>query len=99
MVIDETDRMLEKGHFQELQSILEKINGNEEAKNLRQNFVFSATLTLTHQLPKHIVNKVKRFRKNAEMTPEQKLKKIINSLGIQDPKVVDITKGIGNKFK
>ncbi|XP_044745525.1 ATP-dependent RNA helicase DDX24 [Coccinella septempunctata] len=95
LVIDETDRMLERGHFQELQSILEKINGNEEAKKQRQNFVFSATLTLTHELPRHIVKKMKQFRKNVEMTPEKKLKKIIDSLGIHDPKIVDITKGIG----
>ncbi|XP_045483510.1 ATP-dependent RNA helicase DDX24 [Harmonia axyridis] len=95
LVIDETDRMLEKGHFQELQLILEKINGNEEAKKIRQNFVFSATLTLTHDLPKHLLKKMKRYKKNVEMTPAQKLKKIIDTLGIQDPKVVDITKGIG----
>ena len=28
LAIDETDRMMEKGHFQELHNILEKINAN-----------------------------------------------------------------------
>ncbi|KAI4469413.1 rna helicase [Holotrichia oblita] len=45
LAIDETDRMLEKGHFQELQKILEMVNDDSNNKGKRQNFVFSATLT------------------------------------------------------
>lgn len=57
LVIDETDRMVEKGHFEELRSILKLINENEQKKQSRQNFVFSATLTLVHDLPEHMQSK------------------------------------------
>ena len=54
LAIDETDRMIEKGHFEEMQKLLEVIN-NPDAKNKRrQTFVFSATLSLVHDLPKHL---------------------------------------------
>ena len=48
--------MVEKGHFEELQNLLELINADEEKKKKRQTFVFSATLTLIHELPKHMRN-------------------------------------------
>lgn len=51
LVIDETDRMVEKGHFEELRSILSVLNANEMKKQMRQNFVFSATLTMVHGVP------------------------------------------------
>lgn len=93
MAIDETDRMLERGHFQELHLILERLNLNASKCKERQNFVFSATLMLTHGLPKHLARKKRLLhsKKITEMTPEQKLQKIIETLGITDPKVVDIT--------
>lgn len=100
LAIDETDRMLEKGHFQELYNILENLNLDEEKKVKRQNFVFSATLTLIHELPKHLLSK-KRIgvkKKVNEMTSTQKLQQIIDTLGITNPKIVDITKGIGIHF-
>ena len=37
--IDETDRMVEKGNFQELQNILEVVNSKEGAVGKRQTFV------------------------------------------------------------
>ena len=49
LAIDETDRMSEKGHFDELQKLLEMIGS--ESKNCRQNFVLSATLSLVHKPP------------------------------------------------
>ncbi|CAB4067875.1 DDX24 [Lepeophtheirus salmonis] len=52
LAIDETDRMVEKGHFEELQQLLELINENAEKKEARQTFVFSATLSLVHEPPK-----------------------------------------------
>lgn len=58
LVIDETDRMVEKGHFEELRSLLKLINENEQKKQSRQNFVFSATLTLVHELPEHLQSKL-----------------------------------------
>lgn len=93
LAIDETDRMLEKGHFQELHLILERLNMDEDKIKGRQNFVFSATLTLTHALPKHLARKKKllHIKRINEMTSEQKLQKIIETLGITNPKVVDVT--------
>ena len=69
LAIDETDRMVEKGHFEELQNLLEMINADEEKKKNRQTFVFSATLTLIHDLPKHLKNK----KKQKNLTQEEKL--------------------------
>ncbi|XP_076761647.1 ATP-dependent RNA helicase DDX24 [Xylocopa sonorina] len=97
LAIDETDRMLEKGHFQELQQLLEKINMNKKMVEERQTFVFSATLTMVHDIPeylqkkkkKHVKSKIKRF------TPDQKLQKIIELVGIKNPKIVDVTKESG----
>ncbi|XP_063905832.1 ATP-dependent RNA helicase DDX24-like [Zophobas morio] len=89
LAIDETDRMLEKGHFDELHNLLERLNFDKKKSEQRQNFVFSATLTLVHDLPKYLIKKTKV----AKMTPQQKLQKIINMLGISNPKVVDITEG------
>lgn len=85
--------MLERGHFQELHLILEKLNVDENKCKERQNFVFSATLTLTHGLPKHLARKKKLLnsKRIAELTAEQKLQKIIATLGITNPKIVDIT--------
>ncbi|XP_067006519.2 ATP-dependent RNA helicase DDX24 [Anabrus simplex] len=90
LAVDETDRMVERGHFQELQTLLERINIDEEKKKLRQNFVFSATLTLVHEPPRHIGK-----RKTKRITPGQKLQSLINMLGITNPKVVDVTKETG----
>ena len=51
LVIDEADRMVEKGHFQELHHILERLNASPAR---RQTFVFSATLTLVHGPPSRL---------------------------------------------
>nr|CAI5824205.1 unnamed protein product [Callosobruchus analis] len=93
LAIDEADRMLESGHFQELQDILERINIDSTTKKQRQNFVFSATLTLVHELPAHL--KFKKSKNIKELTAPQKLKKIVDSLGVTTPKVVDISEGKG----
>lgn len=97
LAIDETDRMIERGHFQELHQILERINFDDKKRQQRQNFVFSATLTMVHELPKHLLQKkFMHLKKNVQdMSPEQKLAKIIQMLGISDPKVVDITQKSG----
>lgn len=58
LVIDETDRMVEKGHFEELRSLLKVLNSDEQKKHQRQNFVYSATLTLVHDLPDHMQSKL-----------------------------------------
>ena len=47
LVLDEADRMVERGHFAELKDILHKINGQPLSDGCkRQKLVFSATLTL-----------------------------------------------------
>lgn len=92
LVIDETDRMVEKGHFEELRSLLKVINENEEKKQSRQNFIFSATLTLVHDLPEHMQKRNYGKRpKFVKQTTEMKLQSFIEELGISQPKIVDIT--------
>ncbi|XP_026333729.1 ATP-dependent RNA helicase DDX24 [Hyposmocoma kahamanoa] len=97
LAIDETDRMIERGHFEELQPLLERLNVDDDRRSSRQNFVFSATLTMVHELPAHIKGKkvTKRGkiinRKIEKMTPQQKIHRLIKMIGMTDPKVVDIT--------
>ncbi|XP_043492137.1 ATP-dependent RNA helicase DDX24 [Polistes fuscatus] len=97
LAIDETDRMLEKGHFQELQDIIERINGNEKKAQKRKTYVFSATLTLVHDIPDYLQRKKKRSGKSRifKLTSGQKLQKIIDMLNIKNPKIVDITRETG----
>uniref|UniRef100_A0A6M2DFK1 ATP-dependent RNA helicase n=1 Tax=Xenopsylla cheopis TaxID=163159 RepID=A0A6M2DFK1_XENCH len=95
LAIDETDRMVERGHFNELQLLLERLNADESIAKKRQNFVFSATLTLVHDLPKHLALKRKRGAKILNQTPGQKLQHLIQLLGINNPKVVDVTHETG----
>ena len=88
LAIDETDRMLEKGHFDELLKLLEMINTNKASVSKRQNFVVSATLSLVHDLPKHLKHK----RNKKQLTSDEKLKEIMNLIGVRsNPKIVDIT--------
>jgi ATP-dependent RNA helicase DDX24/MAK5 len=91
LAIDETDRMLEKGHFQELRTLLELLNVDGNKRRQRQNFVFSATLTMVHEPP----GRHKSHSKKLRLTPGQKLQNIMTMLGITNPKVVDITKETG----
>lgn len=89
--------MLEKGHFQELHQLLEKINFNEDKIKQRQTFVFSATLTLVHDIPEYLQKKKKILNKSriTKLSPDQKLQKIISLLKMKNPKIVDITKTTG----
>lgn len=92
LVVDETDRMIEKGHFEELKLILQRINMDPEKKAQRQNFVFSATLTLMHELPQYLkVKNANRKRKFQPESTEKKLQSLIEYFGISQPKIVDIT--------
>ena len=92
LAIDETDRMVEKGHFEELQNLLALLNEDEARKKRRQNFVFSATLSLVHEMPKHL--KQKKGKK--PMTPEEKLKQVMEMIGVKPrPKIVDLTRKVG----
>lgn len=86
-VVDETDRMAEKGHFTELEEILKLLNASDNSTR-RQNFVFSATLTMLHELPQH-KKKVKK------MSKDQRLGEFISMFGMKNPKVFDITSQSG----
>ncbi|XP_063542129.1 ATP-dependent RNA helicase DDX24 [Cydia strobilella] len=97
LAIDETDRMIERNHFEELHPLLERLNYDEAQRNSRQNFVFSATLTLVHDLPTHMKGKkvTKRGkiinRKIEKMTSKQKIARLVSLIGMTELKVVDIT--------
>lgn len=87
-VIDEADRMVETAHFPELHLMLEKIN--LKRNNKRQNFVFSATLTMVHKAPYRVNIKNKnKIKKN--LSPEDKLKSLIQLIGMKNPHVVNLT--------
>uniref|UniRef100_A0A671QXA2 ATP-dependent RNA helicase n=1 Tax=Sinocyclocheilus anshuiensis TaxID=1608454 RepID=A0A671QXA2_9TELE len=84
LVIDEADRMVEKGHFAELENLLEMLNTSQFNPN-RQTFVFSATLE--HSLPARLQQK-KRKR-----TERSRLQLLMEKVGIKDkPKVIDLTR-------
>ncbi|XP_022781216.1 ATP-dependent RNA helicase ddx24-like [Stylophora pistillata] len=93
LVIDEADRMVEQGHFQELSSILELIHrksdddedtGTAKRKHL-QKFIFSATLTL----PKSFKKKGKEMK----ITGEEGLVLLMDKVGLQKNscKIIDVT--------
>ena len=87
LVIDEADRMLEQGHFEDLTKLLELINTKEFSKK-RQTYVFSATLTTTHLTPYR-----SKQKNNQQMqTKEVKLSKLMKKIGIRNkPHIVDLT--------
>ncbi|NXP71564.1 DDX24 helicase, partial [Ramphastos sulfuratus] len=88
LVIDEADRMVEKGHFLELSQLLEILNDSQYNPQ-RQTFVFSATLTLVHQTPTRLLQK-----KNAKKIDKKtKLELLMEKVGIKaKPKVIDLTR-------
>ena len=70
LVIDEADRMAQKGHFEELDQILTAIGQC-------QKFIFSATLTLTHKGSERMARK--------DVTPQtqqEKLNKLMKTIGM-----------------
>ncbi|XP_054720063.1 ATP-dependent RNA helicase DDX24-like isoform X1 [Uloborus diversus] len=91
LVIDEADRMLEKGHFAELMQILGLINGNA-SNTRRQTFVFSATLTLVHDIPERVAMK----KNKGKMHQKKKIDSFIKVIGMKENhKVIDVTKKTG----
>lgn len=97
LVVDETDRMIEKGHFEELKLIIERLNADPEKKVQRQNFIFSATLTMTHELPQYL--KLKNMNRKRKLQPEstqQKLDALIQYFDISQPKIIDVTQSTDN---
>ncbi|XP_056401626.1 ATP-dependent RNA helicase DDX24, partial [Hyla sarda] len=88
LVIDEADRMVEKGHYAELTQLLEMLSDSFYHPH-RQTFVFSATLTLIHQAPNRLMQK-KNFKK---MDKAGKLESLMGKIGLKGkPKVIDLTR-------
>ncbi|XP_069593326.1 ATP-dependent RNA helicase DDX24 [Ranitomeya imitator] len=88
LVIDEADRMVEKGHYAELLQLLEMLSDSHYNRQ-RQTFVFSATLTLIHQAPSRLLQK-KNYKK---MDKEGKLESLMAKIGLKGkPKVIDLTR-------
>lgn len=77
LVIDEADRMIEKGHFSEVEKILALINRDEKLKAKRQNFLFSATL-ITKYDGDFDDKKPKKEKTEAQLKREERAK--LNSL-------------------
>ncbi|XP_027855890.1 ATP-dependent RNA helicase DDX24 [Xiphophorus couchianus] len=88
LVIDEADRMVERGHFAELENLLEMLN-TTHFNPTRQTFVFSATLTMVHGLPSRVLQKKKR----RQLDNRSKLEILMEKVGIKSkPKVLDLTR-------
>lgn len=87
LVIDEADRMVERGHFAELENLLEMLN-TTHFNPTRQTFVFSATLTMVHSLPTRLLQKKKK-----NLDQRNKLEILMEKVGIKSkPKVIDLTR-------
>lgn len=87
LVIDEADRMVERGHFAELENLLEMLN-TTHFNPVRQTFVFSATLTMAHSLPTRLLQKKKK-----NLDQRNKLEILMEKVGIKSkPKVIDLTR-------
>ena len=69
LVIDEADRMAEKGHFAELGEIVGAIGQC-------QKFIFSATLTLTHKGSRRM--EIKKVKADTSQEKMRKLMKIVS---------------------
>ncbi|CAF0845072.1 unnamed protein product [Adineta steineri] len=91
LAVDETDRMIEKGHFEELEKILKLINNDNN--QIRQKFVFSATLMLQ---PTTNNNENKKQKKKKKEDNQDKLATLISAVGMNaKPKIIDLTKKYG----
>ena len=78
--------MVEKGHFEELQKLLEMMNTGLANHGQRQTFIMSATLSLVHKKPSHV-------KKKRQMTSKQKLGELMQMVGVKDRrKIVDLTR-------
>lgn len=93
LVIDEADRMIEKGHFSEVEKILSLANKDEKFKAKRQNFLFSATL-ITKYEGDFDTGREKKEKSEAQIKREERAK--LNSLVeriqmTKQPKFFDLT--------
>lgn len=99
LVIDEADRMAEKGHFDELLEILKVLNrapptgGSDDGNhtiNQRQTYIFSATLLSVQPVPKRLQSR--GGKKIQPQSANDKLETLMQFVGIgKRPKVVDLS--------
>uniref|UniRef100_A0AC35TPR4 RNA helicase n=1 Tax=Rhabditophanes sp. KR3021 TaxID=114890 RepID=A0AC35TPR4_9BILA len=83
-VIDETDRMVERGHFEELEHIVQTLQ--RDVNEDRQTLVFSATLTFIHTAPQ------RAGKKMVQLSTEDKIKQLVTLSGMKkNRKVIDLT--------
>ncbi|XP_068194396.1 ATP-dependent RNA helicase DDX24 [Antennarius striatus] len=88
LVIDEADRMVERGHFAELESLLEMLN-TVHFNPMRQTFIFSATLTMARSLPTRLLQK----KKKKSLDQRNRVEILMEKVGIKSkPKIVDLTR-------
>lgn len=89
LVLDEADRLLEAGKFQELSSILNLLKNPQ-----RQTMMFSATLDPTLQV--NLSKSRSKVSKALKLSRDQdKMAKLVEKVGFSDPqgaKVIDLTK-------
>lgn len=81
LVLDEADRLVEAGHFRELDAILGLVYSSLARPAQLQTFVFSATLTLNPQ-------KIKKQRTDSH--DEDKVAQLSNRLQFREPRAVHI---------
>lgn len=105
LVLDEADRMVEKGHFAELESILDAVEASKAdvavgakatleggaAAVRRQTFVFSATLTVPAALRKRLQLKGAAGRGGGRAAPSTVGTLVERVPFLRKPRVVDVT--------
>ena len=90
LVLDEADRMVQQGHYQELTSIFDLVSNQAASKKSKasfQTFVFSATLTLPSEMKK-------RLRKGGGGSAgSASLEALMDAVPFQSdkPKIIDIS--------
>ncbi|XP_078442935.1 P-loop containing nucleoside triphosphate hydrolases superfamily protein [Wolffia australiana] len=102
-VLDEADRMVESGHFNELQSIIDMLpaSDDESGGKKRQTFVFSATIALSNNFRR----KLKRGFQKAKATSSENLssiERLSERAGMSpDVEIVDLTNAaiLANKLE
>ena len=82
LVIDEADRMVQRGHFEEMLKIIDIVKESKEFRNdlsPYRVYMFSATLTFLHELPERFkVNPLHQKASTQTKTKKSKIRKPID---------------------
>lgn len=96
LVIDEADRMVQKGHFEEMLKIIDIIKAfkkfREDAYSYRV-YLFSATLTFLHELPQRFIVRLATKKESRSTNKKNKNKPLV------DPKEHNKTNKINQMLK